>query len=1259
MNHRLSMELDRVASRYRRLRYWRALAAAWFLAALVGLAVWGLGRALGSALYLSVPALCVLAVALAGMCIWLAALFAPGRKWIALRVEAGFPELESRLLAAMEQQPALADGRFGYLQTSVIREALDHARRHEWPQVVPPRRMALAVAAQFFALGLFFLSLVATTSWLAPSVVAAARETIEHENASAEFSVTVEPGDAEIERGTSLLVLARVAGRMPADGAVVFHPQSGEATRLAMSLSLKDPVFGGRIPSVSEPLDYRVELDGRSTPTYHVTVFEYPRLERADVRLVFPGYTRLEERLVQDFRSVTVVEGTQATVLCRLNKRVASARLVETEAAPAIELAVPDPEQPLYSTTILCDRSRRLKLELVDDAGRGNIQYSELAIHVVPNQLPVLKPVFPARDVDVSPLEELEIKATAWDDFGLVRTGVTYGLAGQPATEVVLAENAAARERHNLAQMLRLEDLKAHPDELLAYHFWAEDFGPDGKVRRSESDMYFAEVRHFEEVFRQGQQPAGGEQMGQGQQGGGANARAAQELSELQKQIINATWKIIRREIGATVSDSFAPDVGEVAQSQSSAREQAEKLGEKLQDGESLGHLASVLEEMERACEQLEQAEEALSAEPLRPALAAEQSAYQALLKLRAREHEVTRRQRQSGGGGGGARSAQQRQQLNQLEMKQEENRYETQRMARSQAEREEDRETRQVLSRLSELARRQHDLNDRLKELQSALAEAATAEQKDEIKRQLKRLQEEQQQVLRDTDELRDRMEAPENMERMSAEREQLEQTRDEVRRASESLEQERVSQAAASGTRAERDFDELRNEFRRRASGRFNDRMREMRDAARELDSREQEIGERLSQTAQADSTSKSLRHEDRRDEIAEGLAEQRSRLSGLVDQMRETIQEAEQTEPLLSERLYDLARDLQNRDPARALQAAEGSLRQGLDGDARKLEEAARGEIGRLREGVERAAETVLGDETEALRRAREELRNLSNELNQEISRNAREEGRRLEAAAERSRQQAAQREEGQHADGSRGDGQQQADSQSERAQGESESGQPSSEPQAAESQPGAQGQQGDDANGGQEGGRQPGQRQRGGQGQNRDGANVGRDGEPSADGQQDPTAPGRRGRGRPGPRQGARRLGGPSGGGDIPDGEPPSRAFSPIFGNDFIDWSDRLRDVEEMVNDPELRAEAARIRDRARGIRAEVKRHSAAPNWKLVRVQVAEPLVELSDRVSEELLRRTSKQAIVPLDRDPVPPRYSEKTRRYYEHLGSGR
>jgi hypothetical protein len=92
---------------------------------------------------------------------------------------------------------------------------------------------------------------------------------------------------------------------------------------------------------------------------------------------------------------------------------------------------------------------------------------------------------------------------------------------------------------------------------------------------------------------------------------------------------------------------------------------------------------------------------------------------------------------------------------------------------------------------------------------------------------------------------------------------------------------------------------------------------------------------------------------------------------------------------------------------------------------------------------------------------------------------------------------------------------------------------------------------------------------------------------------------------------------------------------------------------------MVGDPRLRAEAARIRDRASAMRAEFKRHSEQPNWNLVQEFIGRPLVELRHSVSEELLRRQSQDALVPIDREPVPPEFAEQVRLYYERLGSGR
>lgn len=108
--------------------------------------------------------------------------------------------------------------------------------------------------------------------------------------------------------------------------------------------------------------------------------------------------------------------------------------------------------------------------------------------------------------------------------------------------------------------------------------------------------------------------------------------------------------------------------------------------------------------------------------------------------------------------------------------------------------------------------------------------------------------------------------------------------------------------------------------------------------------------------------------------------------------------------------------------------------------------------------------------------------------------------------------------------------------------------------------------------------------------------------------------------------------------------------------PLTGGNFVEWSDRLRNVEEMLDDPALRTEAARVREVAKGVRAEFKRHSVPPNWDMVQTRIRAPLAELRNRVTEELARRESKESLVPIDRDPVPTKYAERVRRYYEDLG---
>ncbi len=111
--------------------------------------------------------------------------------------------------------------------------------------------------------------------------------------------------------------------------------------------------------------------------------------------------------------------------------------------------------------------------------------------------------------------------------------------------------------------------------------------------------------------------------------------------------------------------------------------------------------------------------------------------------------------------------------------------------------------------------------------------------------------------------------------------------------------------------------------------------------------------------------------------------------------------------------------------------------------------------------------------------------------------------------------------------------------------------------------------------------------------------------------------------------------------------------------PLTGEDYSAWSDRLRDVEEALDDPTLRAKVAQAREQARVLRTDYKKNAKEPQWELVRSKIIEPLAEVRQKVGEDLARRESKDSMVPIDRDPVPKQFTEQVKRYSERLGSAK
>ncbi|MCB1237795.1 MAG: hypothetical protein KDM91_22205, partial [Verrucomicrobiae bacterium] len=500
------------------------------------------------------------------------------------------------------------------------------------------------------------------------------------------YEIAVTPGDAEVERGSRLIVEAKFSDARVPPGATLVVSEPGEngaeRGRIPMEAGLDASVHTALIAKIDSDAVYRVEFDGEASDTYRIETYIHPELESADAKVTPPAYAKQEVKEIKDTRKVSLLEGSELEWRVKVNKPVAEAELYGEDQS-SIPLT-PSAEDP----TVLVaahrpDETRKYRLHLVDEKARANKQPPWFTVTVKRNLPPKLDFVFPKRDLEVSAVQELPVEAKVWDDLGVTRAGATFTF-GETEKEVELVGAALpGGENHPLKTRFDIEELGAKPRDLVSYHVWAEDTGPDGKPRRTASDMFFAEVRHFEDIFRESESPGGmpGE--------GGGNETT--KLLKLQKDVMNASWKLIRllAESGKPF-DNFKDDVGVTRDSQQIAIGQTEEAIEKVEDAEMKAHLQDAREHMGQAVEDLNKSIDFADAAQLGPARAAETRAYESLLEARSREHEITRSQNPQSGQ---SQSQQERDQMMELEMKQQDLRYEQQSEAQDERQTAEQKE--------------------------------------------------------------------------------------------------------------------------------------------------------------------------------------------------------------------------------------------------------------------------------------------------------------------------------------------------------------------------------------------------------------------------------------------------------------------------------------------------------------------------------------------------------------------------------------
>ena len=780
-------------------------------------------------------------------------------------------------------------------------------------------------------------------------------------------TLAVEPGDATVPTHGDVSVRARVLGLEPLRvELLVFAPGDSIPERRPMARA-EDGSYGALVFGLTGDADYLVEADGFRSERYRLTVADLPYAGRVDVELRFPAYTGLAPRVLRDVRDIAAPRGTRArfvvqptastpggSVLLDDGRRLALApRAPESgngagsgaagEGTPGNGARVLEGDVPL-------DRDGFYRIELVGPGGDAVRASPEYAIDVLEDGAPTVRVEEPGRDSDATSIDEVFLEVAAEDDYGVGTLELILSVNGQREDTLRLHGGGRAPSEVSAGHTLFLEEFGLQPGDVIAYHARALDTDRVTGPKAAVSDLYFLRIRPFERNFRQAD--------GAGAGGG----EAGSQLSSTQRQIIAATYNLLRDSARYAPAE-LAENLATIALSQERLREQVQRLVDQLRTRGVPGDtsLARVAEILPAAGEAMEEALAELRADRARPALPPEQRALVELQRAEAVFRDVQVAQGQGGGGQGG--EAEDLADLFELELDKMQNQYETVRRAQQE---ESARELDETLERLRELARRQQREAERARRAAQAGADArggGGGEQRDiareaeEEARRLERLARERSQpeLERRARELR---EAAEQMRRAAA--------GSDPAAAGRALERLRAAESALQGDRA----DALRRG------------IRGVRDRASELARAQEDLGREAGDATGAPAGPQAERAAERVRERKELQAEE---LRALQDDIDRLSRAAAGEQPDAARALRDAEVAIRERRVEDKIDYSRELVRPGGPLDLSRRIEAMIQEdlrdVERRLEGAARALTEESGDtDTETLGRARDLARAL---------------------------------------------------------------------------------------------------------------------------------------------------------------------------------------------------------------------------------------------------------------------------------------
>ena len=554
--------LARVRGRWRALHVFQAtVRAALAAAGAVGVGLFAMSLSAGVPTVFAALAVTSALLALAGLAWGLLPLRAvPSDAQVARFIEERVPALDDRLVTAVDAVRASrsASPAPTVLIEPMLADAARRSREIDLDAVLPVevlRRAGFQAAAAALVLGALL--------WLAGNPARQAFDAVALTLFPQRVALDVTPGNAKIKIGTALAIRARLVGnRAPVIAQVQIA--DGGSWRIAEMTADTAGTFRLSMPSVSASFTYRIVVGPVTSPTYRIAVAQPPRVTRIDLDYTYPAALRLPPRTDPDSGDIYAPAGTDVRVHVFTDRPVADGQLALANGGHIGLLAATTPNELSAALKIVDDNSYRVVL--ADRDGFSNPGDIEYFIRTLADRPPDVRILNPATDRQVTRLEEVDIEAQADDDYGIESLDLVYSVSGS-AEKVVPLDIPRRRTVVEGRHTLYLEDLDVHPGDFISYYVRARDLTRGTPPNEARSDIFFLEMKPYEQEFVLAQSQGAAAGVGRG---------PIDDLVAAQKEVVVATWKLDRRAQSAKGAKS-EQDIRLVSRAEAELKTRVEK----------------------------------------------------------------------------------------------------------------------------------------------------------------------------------------------------------------------------------------------------------------------------------------------------------------------------------------------------------------------------------------------------------------------------------------------------------------------------------------------------------------------------------------------------------------------------------------------------------------------------------------------------------------------------------------------------------